>query len=101
MTEQLLNLEVTEHAKIARATLGPEDRRLVDAWFDHLRNWHNDEFIRSRSRLLKPKESVYTFETSSDIIIAFEIRENLVTVLSIFRKDSLRPFETMSERTSA
>ena len=96
MAEESLNLELTEHATIAYTALGAEDRRLVDAWFDHLRNWRHDDFIRSKSRRLKPDEETYVLQTSSDIIIAFKIAGTRVIVFSIFRKEALRKFETLA-----
>jgi hypothetical protein len=97
----VLNLQLAEHAEIAYSTLGPEDRRLVDAWCDHLRNWRNDEFIRSRSKRLDSDEELYAFETSSDIVLVFKIVGKKVIVLSIFRKEALRSFETMAEHRVA
>ncbi len=101
MAENLLNLQISEQARIAYTSLGPEDRRLVEAWFDHLRNWRNDDFIRSKSKRLNPDEEIYVFQTSTDIVIAFAITANEVTVLSIFRKETLRAFETMAERSAS
>src|SRR6266404_588998 len=99
MAEDLLNLHITERAEIAYSSLGSEERRLVDAWFDHLRNWRNDEFIRSRSKLLDSDEDIYVFQTSTDIVIAFRIVGNEVIVLSIFHKEALRTFERAAGRS--
>jgi hypothetical protein len=96
MSEDLLRRTVTERAEIAYSSLGPEDRRLVGAWFDHLRNWRNDEFIRSRSRRLGDGEDVYVFQTGTDLVIAFKISGDEVIVLSIFRQEALRPFEPVA-----
>jgi hypothetical protein len=100
MADDLLNLRLTEQARIAFSALGPEDRRLVDAWFHHLRNWRNDEFIRSKSRRLASDEEIYLFQTSTDLVLAFRISGQEVTVLSIFRKEALRTFETTAERSA-
>jgi hypothetical protein len=101
MAEDLLSVQIAEHAEIVYSTLGQEDRRLVDAWCDHLRNWRNDEFIRSRSRRLASDQEMYAFQTSTDIVLVFEISGNKVTVLSIFREEALRSFETMAEHRVA
>jgi hypothetical protein len=101
MAEDLLRLQLTEHARIAYTSLGSEDRRIVEAWFDHLRNWRNDEFIRSRSKRLKSADDIYTFQTSSDLVIAFKIVDGTVIVLSLFRKEALRSFEVTPEQTTA
>lgn len=100
MTEDLLGLQISEHAKIAYTSLGPEERRLVDAWFDHLRNWRSDEFIRAKSKQLKFDEDIYAFQTSSDFVIVFKIVGNEVTVLSIFREEALRTFASSAEKST-
>ena len=38
MPENLLDLQISEHTRIAYSSMGPDDRRRVDAWFGHLRN---------------------------------------------------------------
>jgi hypothetical protein len=100
VAENLLNLEVAGQARIALATLGPEDRRLIESWFVHFRNWRNDDFIRSHSRRLNAPEELYLFQTSTDLAIAFEIAGDKVIVQSIFRKEAIRPFEAMTERAA-
>lgn len=98
MTQDLLNLQMTEQAKVALSSLGPKDRGLVKAWFDHLRNWRNDDYIRSRSRRVELPDEAYVFETSTDLAIAFKITGDAVIVLSIFRAETLRKFEAASGR---
>ena len=100
MAESLLALEISDRASIAYSSLGQEDQRLLDAWFDHLRNWRNDEFVRSKSKRLSGDDEVFVFQTNSDLVIAFKIVGDTVTVLSIFRKEALRLFETTAERAS-
>lgn len=97
-----MSLQIAEPARTAYLSLGPEDRRLVDAWFDHLRNWQTDEFVRSRSRRLKPDDELYAFQTSSDDIgLGFRINGSDLTVVSIFRREWLLPFETQLARSTA
>ena len=33
-------------------TLGSEESRKVLSWFDHLKNWENDEHLRSMSKAM-------------------------------------------------
>jgi hypothetical protein len=94
MAQDPLSLDISEPAQFAYSTLGPDERRLVDGWFEHLRNWHNDEFIRSKSKRLESDGEIYVFQTSADLVIAFEIAGSHVTVLSLFRKEALRKFAT-------
>ncbi len=98
MAEELLTVEITEHARFAYSSMGPQDRRILDAWFDHLRNWRNDEFIRSRSKRVSANEEMYVFQTSTDIVIVFRIDGSRVSVLSIYRAEALRAFEPATEQ---
>lgn len=100
MSEKTLKLQVSDQAQIAVSSLGAEDRRLVHAWFDHLRHWHIDEFIRAHSIPLSSDDNSFAFETSTDLVIAFSILEDAVVILAIFRKDALRAFREKLERAS-
>ena len=100
MANDPMELHLTEHAKMAYSSLGPDDRRLIDASFEHLQNWRNDDFIRSQSKRLGSDENIYVFRTSTDIRIAFSITDNRLSVLSIFRKEALRTFEALAEHKS-
>ena len=101
MAKNLLDLRVSEPAQIARASLGEEDRRRVAAWFDHLRNWHNDPFLRSESRKLKPDEELYALQTSNeDLVLVFRISGEEVHVVTIVDRGWLRAFETGRERSA-
>lgn len=102
MTESLLTVRLTNSAQVALSSLGVEDRRLVDGWFEHLRHWHTDEFVRSRSRQLKPDEELYVFETgSSDLMLAFRVAGDAVVVESIFNRDWLRVWRAGLEHSPA
>jgi hypothetical protein len=98
MIQDQLSLQVSEHARIAYSSLGADDRRRVDAWFDHLRNWRNDQFIRSRSNRLDSEDETYVLRTSMDIVIAFTISGDTVTILSIFRDETLNKFAMTAAR---
>jgi hypothetical protein len=100
MAKELLDLQVSDHAKIAYNSLGPDDRRRVDSWFDHLRNWGNDEFIRSKARRLNSEEGIYVLPTSTDILIAFSIASDIVKIISIFRKDATSKFTIPAQRSA-
>jgi hypothetical protein len=92
MVEDQLSLQISEHARIAYSSLGADDRRRVDAWFDHLRNWRNDQFIRSKSSRLDSEDETYVLRTSMDLVIAFTVARDTVTILSIFRDETLNKF---------
>jgi hypothetical protein len=78
---------------LSLSTLGDSDRRVVHSWFDHLRNWRHDDFIRERSRTLGGSDSdLRVVQTSNDLMIVFRIDGDAIVVLSIFRKESLNQF---------
>jgi hypothetical protein len=95
-----LGLEITDHARIPYASLGSDDRRDVDAWIDHLRDWHDDEVIRSKARRLRGGEEIYIVPTNNDLFVAFEITRETVKVLSIYGEETLRAFGVLSERSA-
>jgi len=42
-----MNGRTSQPAEIAISNFGPEDRRRVSAWFDHLKNWENEATVLS------------------------------------------------------
>jgi hypothetical protein len=62
----------------------------VSAWFDHLRNWRNDEFVRTHARPVKAQPGVHVLRTSGDFAIFFRLSGDTLTVLSIFLEDALQ-----------
>ena len=86
-----MEVVVNHAADIAMRSLGDEDRRKVSAWFDYLRNWENDPFVRSKSRKLKlpEPENVYVLRTSTDIRLFFTLSEDRIEVIDIARRESL------------
>jgi hypothetical protein len=91
MTEPRLNLEISNNARLHYLTMGVEERRRVDALFDHLRNWPNDPSLRALARRLDSEEE-FLLETSSAFAIFFKVQESKVTILGIFAKDTLNEF---------
>ena len=87
-----MNVVLTQPVEIALRTLGPEERRQVSAWLDHLKNWENDPFVREHSHKLESAEGVYVLRTSSDFRIFFELHEDQIVVLDIATKATLMKF---------
>lgn len=58
----------------ALRTFTDEERRKVWAWFDHLKNWENDEHVRKMSRAMDYRDT-YALNTSDDIRIFFTLNE--------------------------
>ncbi len=93
MAEELLTLRFEPQVEFALSTLDSNSRRIMEGWFEHLRRWPGDEFIRTQSQKLKPDEELYAFQTSgSHLIFVFSIEGKQAKVLSIFTKEALEQF---------
>jgi mRNA-degrading endonuclease RelE of RelBE toxin-antitoxin system len=79
----------TPPVDIALRTLDADGVRKVHAWFDHLRNWEDDEFVRAHSHTLEGVSGVYVLKTGTDIRIFFRIDGNTVTILDIAKKAAI------------
>src|SRR3954454_931698 len=78
----------TPSVDIALRTMDADDRRKVDAWFDHLRNWDGDEYVRSHSHVLEGVAGVYVLKTSGDIRIFFRIDDDTITILDVAKRSA-------------
>ncbi|HZW32442.1 MAG TPA: hypothetical protein VFF52_17135 [Isosphaeraceae bacterium] len=101
MENNLLSIEIGKHAYLPYTNLGSEDRRNIDVWLEQLRNWRNDEFLRSRAKRLKPDEEIYAVNAGNDLFIAFEIADGKVILRSIIGKELLRAFGRLEEFSTA
>jgi hypothetical protein len=86
-----MELVLSHAAEIGLGSLGDEDRRKVSAWFDYLRNWENDPFVRSKSHklALPGPDEVYVLRTTTDVRVFFILRSDRIEVIDIARSDSL------------
>ena len=100
MGNNLLSLEISDHARIPYSSLGPEDRRNIDVWLDQLRNWRNDEFLRSKAKRLRADEEFYIVDAGDDLFIAFEIIDDKMNLFSIYSKETLRAFGVLPEHST-
>jgi hypothetical protein len=41
-----MNVTLSRSAEIALQTMGDDDRRKVDIWFDYLKQWEQDLFVK-------------------------------------------------------
>ena len=77
-------------------TLGSEESRKVLSWFDHLKNWENDEHTRD---MAKPTiyHGVFVLNTTDDIRIFFNVdsEKQSITVLDIAKPSR---FEVIREK---
>lgn len=79
----------TPAVDIALRTLDQEDRRKVEAWFNRLRNWDSDPFVREHSHRLDSASDVYVLKTSTDLRIFFSLQGITITIRDIARKQSI------------
>jgi hypothetical protein len=84
-----MNVIMTPAVEIAIRTLGEEDRRRVWAWFDHLRNWENDSFVRDHSKTLPTASDVRVLKTTNDIRIFFKLEHDHIEILDIATKAAI------------
>jgi hypothetical protein len=87
-----MNVTLTQPVEIALRTLGEDDRQRVTAWFDHLKNWGNDDFVRRHPQKLNPGEDVYVLKAGTDLRIFFRLDNGGILVLDIASKDTIERF---------
>lgn len=91
MAEKLLTLRLPRHVEFSLSTMGDEDRRIMLGWFEDLRRWHADEFVRAHSRKLKVDEELYAFQTdSSHLIFTFSLTGDEATVHAVVTKEAVQ-----------
>jgi hypothetical protein len=100
MENNVLRIEISDHARIPYLSLGPEDRRNIDVWLDQLRNWRNDEFLRSKAKRLRADEEFYIVDAGDDLFIAFEIADDKLKLYSIYSRETLRKFGVLPEQSA-
>jgi hypothetical protein len=86
----------TTPVEIALRTLGDDERRKVGAWFDHLRNWETDSFIRQQSRKLDSEDNVYILKTTGDLWIFFRLEADQIVLLDLATTATLSSFGHLS-----
>jgi hypothetical protein len=82
-------LVITPPLEIALQSLDADSGRKVHAWFDHLKNWDNDSFVRGRSHRLEDLPDVYVLRTTTDLRIFFKVEGDTVTVLDVAKKETI------------
>jgi hypothetical protein len=92
-----MNVIQTPPVEIALRTLGTEDRQKVVAWFDHLKNWEKDKYVRSHAKRLNSSENVYFLETNGDFCIFFRLEQDCIVLLDIATKETILSFGHFAE----
>lgn len=97
-----MEVVISSAALIGLRTLSEEDRRRVQSWCDHLKNWENDPFTREHSHRLSTDDNVYVLRTTTDIRVFFalHVESKRITILDIARKGTIQEFGSASESNS-
>ena len=93
MAGTMLKLEFAQDAEEQLSTLGEVDRRRLSGWFEHLRNFPNDDSIQKLARRVETYPEEFVYPTTYDWVISFRLTEDAVVITSVFRKRSLQAFE--------
>jgi hypothetical protein len=75
--------------EIGLRTLGPEDRQEVLAWFDHLKKWDTDAWLRSRAKQVNPADNVYVLKTNGEFRIFFRLEQDRIVLLDLATKATI------------
>ncbi len=76
-------IEYAPAVEMSMSALTPEGVRRVQAWFDYLRRWDEDEVVRKNALPLPGHEGVYLLLTTTDLRIFFRIDGDTITVLDV------------------
>src|SRR5438128_1704137 len=83
---------LSERVTTALNTLSRDDRARVSTWFDYLKNWEHDPFVKAQSVLLNVQgQPVYVFRTSTEVRIFYTVDEQnkTISVIDITTKDTI------------
>jgi mRNA-degrading endonuclease RelE of RelBE toxin-antitoxin system len=75
--------------ELSLSSLDPDGVRRVQAWFDYLKQWDEDEVVRKNSLPLPGHPGVYVLKTTTDLRIFFRIDGDTITVLDIANRSAI------------
>src|SRR5258708_23349164 len=75
--------------ELSMRSLDPDGVRRVQAWFDYLKRWDEDEVVRKNSLPLPGHDGVYVLKTTTDIRIFFRLDGDTITVLDIAKQSAI------------
>jgi hypothetical protein len=84
-----MNVLLTPPVEIGLRTLGPEDRQEVLAWFDDLKKWETDAWLRSRAKQVNPSDNVYVLKTNGEFRIFFRLEPDRIVLLDLATKATI------------
>src|SRR5580693_4032602 len=74
---------------LSMSSLDPDGVRRVQAWFDYLKRWDEDEVVRKNSLPLPGHQGIFVLKTTTDIRIFFRIDGDTITVLDIAKQSAI------------
>jgi hypothetical protein len=89
-----MDVKLTQPAEIAIRTLPDGERRRLMSWLDRLKDWPTDESVNSSVRRLPSHngEDLYVLRVGGELRLAFALRDDVISVLDVFRRDALDAF---------
>jgi hypothetical protein len=90
-----VNVLQTLPVEIALRTLGLQDRQELLAWFDHLKNWEHDSFLRNCAKQVNSSDNVYVLKAGDDFRIFFRLEQDQIVVLDLATKATILGFGPM------
>ena len=96
-----MNVTITQPVQISLHSMNDEDQRRMTAWFDYLKNWETDDFLRENSRKLPMEGNVYLLDTLSDLLIFFSVEGKEISILEVGRPEMLEMFREAMARQSS
>jgi hypothetical protein len=80
---------ISPSVEIAMRPLDANGARQLNALFDNLRRWDEDEALRRNSILLDSIPGVYVLRTTTDIRIFFRIDGDTITLLDVAKTPAI------------
>ncbi len=87
-----MNVVLTYPVEIAMRTLGVDDQRKVQAWFDCLKNWESDPFAREHSKKLPSTANIYVLMASDGYRIFFKLEDDRIEIEDIATREAIMKF---------
>ncbi len=96
-----MNVTITDPVQISLHSMNDETRRRVTAWFEYLKNWETDDFLRKNSRKLPRQGNVYLLDTFTEFLIFFSVEDKEISILDVARRETLEMFREAMARQSS
>ena len=98
-----MQVVLSERVETALNTLSRDERARVRTWFGYLRNWEEDEFVKSRSVLLNVQgQTMYMFRTSTEVRIFYtvDLQSKTISVVDVATMDTILSSGTVATGAS-